>query len=128
MTNLSIDELIDEMVSAAGDEVAELEFGSISKETHKRYEELRAKLDARMIMQQNKIVELEHKLALFDESNNELLVRIAELERIADMLELTGDMLTMNPECSDIDKRERAWNKAVEDWNEYKRRQHDPSN
>lgn len=128
MTNLSIDELIDEMVSAAGDEVYELEFGSISKDAHKRYEELRAKLDARMIMQQNKIVELEHKLALFDESNNELLVRIAELERIADMLELTGDMLTMNPECSDIDKREQAWNNAVENWNEYKRRQNDPSN
>lgn len=57
-----------------------------------------------------------------------LRARIAKLEQIADMLELTGDMLTMNPECSDIDKRERAWNKAVEDWNEYKRRQHDPSN
>ena len=128
MTNLSIDELIDGVVSAAGDEVSGLEFGFGSKEAHKRYEELRAELDARMIMQQNKIVELEHKLALFDESNNELLARIAELEQIADMLELTGDMLTANPERSDIDKREQAWNNAVENWNEYKRRQHDPSN
>ena len=59
---------------------------------------------------------------------DELLARIAELEQIADMLELTGDMLTINPECSDIDKREQAWNNAVGNWNEYKRRQHDPSN
>ncbi len=53
---------------------------------------------------------------------DELLARIAELEQIADMLELTGDMLTINPECSDIDKREQAWNNAVKNWNEYKRR------